>query len=64
MFSKEYIPVAPSDLIWMSLRDHVRHNLPPFSHSDWWGPIVAMATCKPLISLHISEVSIISCEIM
>lgn len=44
--------------MWSALRDHVRHGLPPFSDNEWWKPIVSMVTHKPLISLHVSEVSI------
>ena len=57
--------IGPCDLMWTGLRDHVRQNLPPFSNDKWWNPIISMATYKPLISLHISEVSVItSCDSM
>lgn len=60
----EGMPIGPCDTMWFSLRDHVRQNLPPFS-DKWWSPIISMAAYKPLISLHLSEVSTaISCDVI
>lgn len=55
--------------MWTSLKDHVSQGLPPFSDTNWWSPVVSMAMYKPLISLHISEVSLTvayvkSCDVM
>ena len=51
--------IGPCDLIPAGLKDHVTLGLPPFSDDKWWSPVIAMATCKPIISLHVSQVSII-----
>ena len=57
--------IGPCDLLRTALRDHVTQNLPSFSNDKWWNPVVSMITYKPLISLHLSEVSmLISCDIM